>query len=387
MPARRLPLFWRALAVPALLLVALQATQAAAQQDPRQQREQVRRQQAQAASEVNALKSDAATVQRALAALQANVSGQEALLADATLAANLAEQAAAQARADADAARARVADLRTQVKEQALSAYIDGPVETDDIGDPSASTAVIKDALLRFRAGQHTAVLDQLRSAEEDAATAQAAAEANAALAEQKRGEAAQRTGEVRAARDQQASYAAQVEVRLDRRLAEAAGLESQDRALSQQIAAQEAALAARVPRGARGASGPFVSGNVQLTTVNGITVATSIADNLQRMMAAADVDGISFSGSGYRDSSQQQALRNAHCANPATDPPSACRPPTARPGSSNHERGLAVDFSYGGGLIKSRSSAGFQWLASHAASYGFYNLPSEPWHWSVDGN
>jgi hypothetical protein len=382
-----LPLLWRALAVPALLLVALQATQAAAQQDPRQQREQVRKQQAQAASEVNALKSDAAAVQKALADLQANVSGQEALLADATLAANLAEQAAAQARSEADAARARVADLRGQVKDQALSAYIGGRPETDDIGDPSASTAVIKDALLRFRAGQDTALLDQLRAADEDAATAQAAAEANAALAQQKRAEAAERTGAVRAARDQQASYAAQVEARLDRRLSEAAGLAAQDKALSQQIAAQEAALAARVPRGGSGVSAPFNSGNLQLTTVTGFTVASSIADNLQRMLAAASADGFEYSGTGYRDSAQQQALRNANCPNPATDPPSACSPPTARPGSSNHERGLAIDFRYGGSLIQSRSSPGFQWLAAHAATYGFYNLPSEPWHWSVDGN
>ncbi len=27
------------------------------------------------------------------------------------------------------------------------------------------------------------------------------------------------------------------------------------------------------------------------------------------------------------------------------------------------------------------------QWLAANASSYGFYNLPSEPWHWSTTGN
>jgi LAS superfamily LD-carboxypeptidase LdcB len=235
-----------------------------------------------------------------------------------------------------------VADLRGQVKEQALSAYIGGRPEVDDIGDPNASTAVVKDALLRFRAGQDTALLDQLRAADEDATTAQAAAEANASLAQQKRAEAAERTGAVRAA---------------------------------------------RVPRGGSGVGASFGSGNLQLTTVRGITVASSIADNLERMLAAAEADGMAFSGTGYRDSAQQQALRNANCPNPATDPPSACSPPTARPGSSNHERGLAIDFRYGGSLIQSRSSPGFQWLAAHAATYGFYNLPSEPWHWSVDGN
>jgi LAS superfamily LD-carboxypeptidase LdcB len=66
--------------------------------------------------------------------------------------------------------------------------------------------------------------------------------------------------------------------------------------------------------------------------------------------------------------------------------PASQCRPPTARPGTSQHEKGLAIDFTYNGRLIRSRSSAGYQWLAANAAAYGFKNLPSEPWHWSTTG-
>ncbi len=66
--------------------------------------------------------------------------------------------------------------------------------------------------------------------------------------------------------------------------------------------------------------------------------------------------------------------------------PSSQCRPPTARPGASMHEQGKAIDFTYGGRTIGTRSSPGYKWLAAHAASYGFYNLPSEPWHWSTNG-
>jgi D-alanyl-D-alanine carboxypeptidase len=52
------------------------------------------------------------------------------------------------------------------------------------------------------------------------------------------------------------------------------------------------------------------------------------------------------------------------------------------------HERGLAVDFTCnGGGVISSRSSPCFQWMSAHAGSYGFHNLPSEPWHWSTNGD
>ena len=51
------------------------------------------------------------------------------------------------------------------------------------------------------------------------------------------------------------------------------------------------------------------------------------------------------------------------------------------------HEQGLAIDFTYNGSIISSRSSPGYQWLSRRAAGFGFYNLPSEPWHWSVNGN
>jgi D-alanyl-D-alanine carboxypeptidase len=50
------------------------------------------------------------------------------------------------------------------------------------------------------------------------------------------------------------------------------------------------------------------------------------------------------------------------------------------------HERGMAIDFTYNGRTIGSRSSKAYKWLKAHAASYGFYNLPSEPWHWSTNG-
>jgi LAS superfamily LD-carboxypeptidase LdcB len=67
--------------------------------------------------------------------------------------------------------------------------------------------------------------------------------------------------------------------------------------------------------------------------------------------------------------------------------PASQCHPPTAPPGTSMHEQGLAVDFTWNGSVISSHSSAAYQWLDAHANAYGFYNLPSEPWHWSTNGN
>jgi hypothetical protein len=179
------------------------------------------------------------------------------------------------------------------------------------------------------------------------------------------------------------------VDERIEARLAEADILREQDADLSSQIAQQQAAVAAA--NGGGGGGGSFVSGNISLTTVGGITVASSIAGQLQGLLSAASSAGINLSGGGYRDPAGQIAVRRSNCG--TSDyaiyemPASSCSPPTARPGASQHERGLAIDFSANGSLIQSRSSAAFQWLAGNASSYGFYNLPSEPWHWSTTGS
>jgi LAS superfamily LD-carboxypeptidase LdcB len=126
------------------------------------------------------------------------------------------------------------------------------------------------------------------------------------------------------------------------------------------------------------------------LTTVRGITVATSIAGQLDAMLGAAASAGITLGGSGYRDINRQIELRRAHCGTSYYAiyemPAMLCTPPTAIPGLSMHEKGLAVDFTWNGRAITSRDSPAFQWLAANAGRYGFINLPSEPWHWSVSG-
>jgi LAS superfamily LD-carboxypeptidase LdcB len=128
----------------------------------------------------------------------------------------------------------------------------------------------------------------------------------------------------------------------------------------------------------------------LDLVTVRGITVSSAIAENLEALLAAAEADGFAFTGGGYRDNARQIELRRQNCGTSYYAiyemPSSSCSPPTARPGASMHERGLAIDFNCDGDLVRSRSNPCFQWLADHAADYGFYNLPSEPWHWSVNG-
>lgn len=122
------------------------------------------------------------------------------------------------------------------------------------------------------------------------------------------------------------------------------------------------------------------------VVTAFGVRIHPCLADSLDALMAAALDDGVELHAWGWRSASQQIALRAANCSPSEPDPTViACRPQTAPPGTSRHERGLALDFTVSGGVLRAGSPA-FVWLTEHAADYGLENLPSEPWHWSVDG-
>ena len=97
--------------------------------------------------------------------------------------------------------------------------------------------------------------------------------------------------------------------------------------------------------------------------------------------------------GWGWRSQDSQINLRTKHCAGSDgvashhdiwMKSASQCSPPTARPGTSSHQNGLAIDFycGSGGSLSQCAGGATFRWLDSNAAQYGLINLPSEPWHW-----
>jgi hypothetical protein len=129
--------------------------------------------------------------------------------------------------------------------------------------------------------------------------------------------------------------------------------------------------------------------GSDQITNVQGIRVNVSIAANTDRMLSAMKAYGLNPSGGGYRDPAGQLAVRRSNCGSSNYAiyemPSSQCSPPTAKPGSSMHEKGLAIDFTCNGNSLN-RSSPCFAWLQIHAAEYGFKNFPKEAWHWSVNG-
>jgi len=127
---------------------------------------------------------------------------------------------------------------------------------------------------------------------------------------------------------------------------------------------------------------GGAFSHNVGLCNIGGgIQVNASAAQAFYNMRQAAAQDGITLTGGGYRSYQRQIQLREDHNCADLSLPSSACSPPTARPGESNHEEGIAVDFDH-----SHTGDAVFNWLVKNAAQYGIRNLKSEPWHWSVNG-
>ena len=128
--------------------------------------------------------------------------------------------------------------------------------------------------------------------------------------------------------------------------------------------------------------------------TIQGVTVAAEVGPALDALLDAARDDGIVLGGSGWRSPEAQASLRRANgCPDVYDSPASSCRVPTARPGSSEHEKGLAVDFTWQGQTIcypqrsaACRGNAAFDWLQSNAGRFGLKNLPAEAWHWSTTG-
>ena len=392
-PLRR-PAALVALAVALAVAVSTTGPAAASTHDLRRKRSEVQQQRAQVAAQVDALKATNAELDRALATLQGNVRTQEAQLAAARRAVAEATAARNAARAAEERTTAELAALVAAMKRLALDAYVRG---SWDIPEPAnaASTpgdlarrAFLLDTVVR----RDTDVAERLDAAKKDLARQRARAEEAERVAAARRRDVEVKVTTVKRAVADTERVENEVELRMERSLAEADSLRAIDAQLAAEITRRQQALARRIASrpGAGGSGGSRRVGNVALARVRGFTVAASIAEQLEGLLAAAESDGIVFGGGGYRSSEGQVATRRANCGTSNYDiyekPASQCSPPTARPGLSMHEQGLAIDFTQDGRIL-SRSSSGYAWLKANAGRFGFRNLPSEPWHWSTNGN
>lgn len=117
------------------------------------------------------------------------------------------------------------------------------------------------------------------------------------------------------------------------------------------------------------------------------IGIAPGLADDLRELLRAGADDGVPMCGGGWRSYRRQVELRFQNCGVSTKAvyawPAKWCTPPTARPGTSMHERGEAVDFRPLRGVSRKDM---YDWLRENAPDHGLYQLPSENWHYSTSG-
>jgi len=427
LPRRRLTLFLALAFVAAATLPA----QAQAPEDLRRELDQTRQQMEEVERQRERAEEAAAAARAAVEGLESELEAAAEVLISAQEREQRAEEAAEAARVQADRAAAELASAQAELQDKeaelgglardtfkygaprsspvavlgALSAG-ESPTEFADgvqflqrvLGDWSAlveqgETLVVQVEALAARAGEEEqrrqAAQAEASEVRDDAALAHARVSqlaSEASLEQQRREEqAADLAAEQEAARTRVGQVEQELATAEERRRVEA------ERRRQAEAEAQRRAADRQAAPPARRAAGSSTSG---LVTVRGITVAAEIGPALERLLAAAEADGIVLGGSGWRSPEAQAQLRRANgCPDVYDSPASACRVPTARPGSSEHEKGLAVDFTWQGRTIcyPLRSSActgnaAFNWLQRNAGRFGFRNLPSEAWHWSTTG-
>jgi LAS superfamily LD-carboxypeptidase LdcB len=368
-----------------------------------QQRDDVRARQAEVVIEIDALEAQDAEVRAALAEIEGNVARQRSELQQAERAQAQSESELARATQAVADAQQRIDELNKLADRLVVDSFVNPPSDyaLEPLRAGSMTDAAVIQSVLEMQGNRDAQLLERLAQAQDSLEAEQAKREDAAAEAKQAQEVAARELDDVEAALGQQQTFAADLELRLNDRLAEAESLRTLDAALSDRLAREQAELAAQLAAAAQPPAQDVAPSQIEpvpggLATVTcpaggSITVAGSIAGNVQALLDAAAADGVMLCGGGYRDPEEQIALRMAHCgtSNYAIYqmPASQCDPPTAIPGTSMHEQGLAIDFTCNGGGIVSTGDPCWDWLQANAVGYGLYNLPSEPWHWSTNGS
>ncbi len=402
-PPDRRPRRWVALAVVAALVTAAPLDVGAQSREDveraRREQAEVREDAAAVAARIDALGDEADELVTELELLDITIAAAESRL---EVASRVAEATAMEVDAlDQRIARLEAArsELRRLAVESAVEQYVAGhEAQGTMLSAPDPVSWSLRQGLYSLVVSDVASLGDRLRAVDDELQGARAEARALAAAAAEERDRVDELASAARRAKETQAEVLTEVQHRLDARLAEAESLATIDAQLSEEIRRGEEAIARRLAlAGTLGNTGGDQDGGRSpiarpgdIVNVRGIDIHRSIAEQLRAMINAAEADGIHLGGSGWRSTERQIELRRQNCG--TSDylifeaPAEACYPPTARPASSLHEAGLAVDFTVGGRAIVDRGSAAFQWLAANAPGYGFHNLWSEPWHWSVDG-
>ncbi len=366
-------------------------------EDLKEEREEIQSQVAAAAAKVEAADATYEEVAQALDDINGLVDLHSARLKDAEQAVRSAETLVSQAEQRRAEIEVEMDGLRELVGDLAVAAFTgeageNGEDLTAFLLSEDPTEAMRRRSLVEFQTGNLADGLDRMRllDAEAEQVEADRLRAVEAALIN--RTEAVNRQLELDAAVDIQVTLVLDVEARLEQRLAEASYLEEidsekaaeirqQEEVISKRIRAEAAAKAAAEAR-RRAAARPAPPSAGDIVDAEGFFVHSSVRTDVINMIQAARADGVNLTGYSYRSPQRTAELRVINgCPDVYNASPSRCRIPTARPGTSMHERGLAIDFR-----SCWRGSDCFTWLSRNASKYGYFNLPSESWHWSRNG-
>ena len=248
----------------ALVLVALVALSGIASAESvssaRRRQADARQRRARAAARIDAARASDRQLENAVRALDAHIVGQQAETDAARQAASVAERELVELTARLRATQKRLDDLRDQVRERAVAAYMNpnGGAITRVLSAKDLTEAARKRELLDQVMSGNGEVLDRLKATEEDLGIAQQAQKVVAARVAQRRRTAEARLVALRKARSEQTRLRGALQARIDEWIAEADAAAQQEATLSAFIRANS------VPqRASRGAADPGTDGRV----------------------------------------------------------------------------------------------------------------------------
>ncbi|CAF0776769.1 unnamed protein product [Rotaria sp. Silwood1] len=132
--------------------------------------------------------------------------------------------------------------------------------------------------------------------------------------------------------------------------------------------------------------SNPAIYSNSPTASDNTMTTTTACA--FDKMATAAKQAGVTITiASGFRTVARQEYFWNCYQTKACNNGNLA-----ARPGTSNHGRGVALDLNtncgtQSGAKPNCGGSKVYQWLKNNGHKYGFKRtVQSEPWHWEYVG-
>jgi len=215
--------------------------------DPRAAREEVRRQKAAAAAELDTLSAEDAVLEAALAELNANVAAQEARVADARRATAEARAAAERLAAEVAATEQQVVDLEQLLRDRAVASYIGQGSSrgTDnslllDASDPT--DLELRRVLIETVHGSDRDAIDQLAMTREVLERQRLEVADAIAEAERLEAETQARLDELAGAQAEQQRLQDALQARIDRVQSEVSALAAEEANLQAIIAAAEAA-------------------------------------------------------------------------------------------------------------------------------------------------